>query len=88
MPEEVDRNQLTPEYLTINRGTALDEFKSIFWWEYYHRLLGRSIGVAFLFPFLYFLVRRKIGLFLARRFGGIFVLGAVQGGLGWYMVVH
>jgi len=84
--EVFHKYQLTPEYLTINRGMVLDEFKSIFWWEYFHRLLGRSISVAFLFPFLYFLVRRKIGLFLAGRFGGIFVLGALQGGLGWYMV--
>jgi cytochrome c oxidase assembly protein subunit 15 len=84
--EVFHKYQLTPEYLTINRGMALDEFKDIFWWEYVHRLLGRSIGVAFLFPFLYFLLRRKIGMPLAGRFAGIFLLGALQGGLGWYMV--
>ena len=65
---------------------ALDEFKGIFWWEYVHRLLGRLIGVAFLVPFLWFLARRRIppghGLALA----GIFVLGGLQGALGWYMV--
>ena len=78
--------QRTPEYLEVNRGMTLDVFKGIFWWEYVHRLLGRSIGAAFLLPFLYFLVRRKIGVPLAGRFAGIFLLGALQGGLGWYMV--
>jgi len=78
--------QRTPEYLEVNRGMTMAEFKGIFWWEYVHRLLGRSIGAAFLLPFLYFLVRRKIGTPLAGRFAGIFLLGALQGGLGWYMV--
>jgi heme a synthase len=78
--------QRTPEYLEVNRGMALDEFKGIFWWEYVHRLLGRGIGAAFLLPFLYFVARRKIGKTLAARFAGIFLLGALQGGLGWYMV--
>jgi len=78
--------QKTPEYLEINSGMALAEFKGIFWWEYVHRLLGRGIGAAFLLPFLYFVVRRRIGMPLAARFAGIFLLGALQGGLGWYMV--
>jgi heme a synthase len=78
--------QQTPEYLKINRGMTLEEFKGIFWWEYVHRLLGRSIGAAFLVPFLYFLVRKKIGMPLAGKFASIFLLGALQGGLGWYMV--
>ena len=49
-----------PEYRKINKGMQLDEFKSIFWFEYSHRLLGRVIGMAFLFPFLYFLIFRWI----------------------------
>lgn len=81
-----EKYQQTPEYLKINRGMSIEEFKGIFWWEYFHRLLGRSIGVVFLLPFLYFLARRKIDASLVGRFALIFVLGAVQGGLGWYMV--
>jgi cytochrome c oxidase assembly protein subunit 15 len=85
--DEVFRGyQRTPEYLDINSGMTLEEFKGIFWWEYFHRLLGRSIGAAFLLPFLYFLVRRRLETALARRLSGIFLLGALQGGLGWYMV--
>lgn len=89
-PEQWDevfhKYQLTPEYLKINRGMTLGEFKGIFWWEYFHRLLGRGIGAVFLLPFMYFLFRGKIGRALAGRFAAIFALGALQGALGWYMV--
>ncbi|MGQ0577990.1 MAG: COX15/CtaA family protein [Betaproteobacteria bacterium] len=78
--------QATPEYLRVNKGMALDEFKGIFWWEYFHRLIGRAIGVAFFLPFLYFLLRQKIDGPLASKLAGIFVLGGLQGALGWYMV--
>jgi len=81
-----ERYRQTPEYLKVNRGMTLAEFKGIFWWEYFHRLLGRSIGAAFLLPLLYFLARRKIDASLGRKFALIFVLGGLQGGLGWYMV--
>ena len=76
----------TPEYLKINRGMNLGEFKSIFWLEYYHRLLGRAIGVVFLIPFLYFLVRRRLSRALVPKLLAMFVLGGLQGVLGWYMV--
>ncbi|MGH8703269.1 MAG: COX15/CtaA family protein, partial [Burkholderiales bacterium] len=78
--------QQTPEYRKVNPGMSLDGFKGIFWLEYFHRLLGRLIGVAFLVPFLYFLWRRAFSLPLALKLGGIFALGAAQGALGWYMV--
>jgi len=84
--EVFEKYQQTPEYLKINRGMNIEEFKSIFWWEYFHRLLGRSIGVVFLLPLLYFFACRKIDASSAGRFALIFVLGALQGGLGWYMV--
>jgi len=84
--EVFEKYQQTPEYQKINRGMTMEQFKGIFWWEYFHRLLGRSIGAVFLLPFVYFLVRRKITAPLARRFALIFGLGAVQGALGWYMV--
>ena len=84
--EVFHKYQQTPEYLKINRGMALEEFKDIFWWEYFHRLLGRSIGMVFLLPFLYFLARKKIDKPLMVKFAGIFMLGGLQGGMGWYMV--
>ena len=78
--------QKTPEYQQVNHQMSLEEFKPIFWWEYVHRLLGRSIGLVFLLPFLYFLWRGRIDRRLSPKLAGIFVLGALQGGMGWYMV--
>src|SRR5665811_182019 len=63
-----------------------DRFKGIFWWEYFHRLLGRMIGVVFLLPLLWFWCLRQIDRPLALKLAGIFVLGALQGAMGWYMV--
>lgn len=80
------RYRATPEYQQVNKGMGLPEFKRIFWWEYAHRLMGRLIGVAFLVPFLWFLLRRKIPPGYAFPLAGIFVLGGLQGALGWYMV--
>ena len=76
----------TPEYQQVNRGMSVEEFKGIFWLEYFHRLLGRAIGLAFLVPLLWFLWRRRIDRRLGVKLGGIFLLGALQGALGWYMV--
>ena len=78
--------QKSPEYRKINIGMDLDGFKSIYWFEYSHRLLGRSIGAVFLLPFLYFLFRRKLAGPLVPRLWFAFVLGGLQGLLGWYMV--
>ncbi|MGH8623470.1 MAG: COX15/CtaA family protein, partial [Burkholderiales bacterium] len=78
--------QQTPEYRQVNPGMDLEGFKGIFWLEYFHRLLGRLIGAAFLVPLLYFLWRRVLTRPLALKLGGIFLLGAAQGALGWYMV--
>ena len=78
--------QLTPEYRQVNKGMALAEFQRIFWWEYFHRLLGRLVGFVFLVPFLWFWLRRKIPPGYGVRFAAIFALGAAQGALGWYMV--
>jgi len=84
--EVFEKYQQTPEYQQVNRGMSLAEFKGIFWWEYVHRLLGRATGVVFFVPLLYFIVRGKVDRRLAPGLIGIFLLGALQGALGWYMV--
>jgi cytochrome c oxidase assembly protein subunit 15 len=65
---------------------TLDEFRGIFWWEYFHRLWGRLIGVAFALPGLWLLLRGRIRPELRLRLLGIFLLGGLQGALGWFMV--
>jgi cytochrome c oxidase assembly protein subunit 15 len=78
--------QQYPEYQLKNFHMSVHDFKSIFWFEYGHRLLGRSIGVIFLLPFLYFLFRGKIEKTLRPKLIAMFVLGGLQGLMGWYMV--
>ncbi len=78
--------QQFPEYQKINLGMSLDEFKSIFWFEYAHRLLGRGIGVLFALPMGYFLLRGYIRKPFIPRLFALFVLGGLQGLMGWYMV--
>jgi len=75
-----------PEYQEINKGMTLTEFKGIFWLEFIHRVWGRIIGVSFFLPFVFFLAKRWVSGPLARHLGVIFVLGGLQGGLGWFMV--
>lgn len=75
-----------PQYREMNRGMSLAEFKTIFWWEWAHRLLGRLIGAVFLLPFLWFLWRGFLSSELKRRLWIIFVLGGAQGAVGWWMV--
>lgn len=84
--EVFGKYQQTPEFRQVNHDMTLDEFKFIFWWEYFHRLLGRTIGLVFLLPFLYFLLRRRIERSLVPKLIGIFLLGGLQGAMGWYMV--
>jgi len=78
--------QQIPEYKIQNKGMGLAAFKQIYWWEWTHRFLGRFVGVAFLLPFLWFWLKGRLNTQLARRLGAIFILGGLQGGLGWYMV--
>ena len=75
-----------PQYRELNAGMSLAEFKTIFWWEWSHRLLGRVIGGVYLLPFLFFLWRGAFGAELKRRLWLIFGLGALQGAVGWWMV--
>lgn len=78
--------RLSPEYIKVNAGMSLDAFKEIFWWEYGHRVLGRVIGMIYLIPLLYFLVRGWIPRRWLGRLAALFVLGGLQGLMGWYMV--
>ncbi|MBI2320070.1 MAG: COX15/CtaA family protein [Betaproteobacteria bacterium] len=78
--------QETPEFRQVNFDMGLEEFKGIFWWEYVHRLLGRLMGLAFLLPYVVFLLRGRLRGTLAWKLAGVFALGALQGAMGWYMV--
>lgn len=78
--------QQSPEFQLVNTAFGVDEFKSIFWLEYLHRLLGRTIGLVFFVPFVYFLARGHIQRNEWPKYTLMFVLGGMQGLLGWYMV--
>ena len=80
------RYRETPEFRLVNFDMTLEGFKTIFWWEYIHRLLARGIGLVFLLPYLYFLLKKKLDRVLAWQLAGIFLLGAAQGAMGWIMV--
>jgi len=84
--ETFAKYQRTPEFRQRNRDMTLAGFKGIFWWEYFHRLLGRLVGVVFFVPLACFIVRGRIRGPLAWKLAGIFVLGGLQGAVGWYMV--
>jgi cytochrome c oxidase assembly protein subunit 15 len=83
---QFDKYKAIPQYQALNSGMSLDAFKTIFWWEWAHRLLGRVIGAAFLLPLLWFLARGAIAPHLRARLWTIFGLGAFQGAVGWWMV--
>ncbi len=76
----------TPQFDKVFPDMTVEGFKTIFWWEYAHRLLGRVIGLAFLLPFLYFYFTNKLTRPLTWKLAGLFVLGGLQGAMGWYMV--
>jgi heme a synthase len=83
---EFEKYQAIPQYRLMNLAMSLDEFKTIYWWEWGHRLLGRLIGVAFLLPLLWFWWQGSIARPLRVRLWTIFGLGALQGAVGWWMV--
>ena len=78
--------QKIPEYTEIKRGMSLDEFKTIYWWEWAHRFLGRLIGLVFFVPFVGLWLLGYIPRTLLPRLIGLFLLGGLQGAMGWYMV--
>ena len=83
---EFEKYQAIPQYRELNRGMSLEAFKTIYWWEWTHRLIGRLTGVAFLLPFLFLLWRGWVAPGLRGRLWFIFGLGALQGAVGWWMV--
>ncbi len=83
---EFEKYKRIPEYQLINHGMSLAEFKNIFFWEYLHRLLGRLIGVAFAVPLAWFAIRRAIPKGYGWRLTALFLLGGLQGAIGWWMV--
>ena len=84
--EAFEKYQQYPEYLKLRQGMTVQQFKFIFFWEYLHRLLARTIGLVFLLPFLFFLARRWMDRPLALRSLALFALGGMQGVMGWFMV--
>ncbi len=78
--------QRSPEFQRVNYWMKVEDFKRIYWLEFWHRVLGRLIGVVFLVPLLYFLAARKLERRMTPRLVTIFLLGGLQGLLGWYMV--
>ncbi len=83
---QFDQYKLTPQYKEINMSMTLDRFKFIFFWEYVHRLWARLMSVVFIVGFLYFLIRKKLKWHLIKNLLILFVLGALQGLMGWLMV--
>ncbi len=84
--EEFLKYQQIPEYEQVNAGMTLEEFRFIFWWEWFHRFLGRMIGFVFFLPMLGFWVAGKLEPQLKPKLVGLFLLGGLQGAVGWWMV--
>jgi len=78
--------QQIPQFQKVNYHFELSDFKTIFWWEFIHRLLGRLIGIVFIIPFLWFLVKKKFDSVTIKKMLFLFLLGGIQGFLGWFMV--
>ena len=79
--------QQTPEYQKINAGMSLDEFKNIFFWEWFHRLWGRMIGIVYALPLLFFWIRGMIPQGYKKPLLGLLILGGMQGVMGYVMVL-
>jgi len=75
-----------PQYILLNSAMTLEEFKFIFFWEYFHRILGRLIGLLFFIPFIFFIYKKLLNDYLTPRLVGISLLILLQGFIGWYMV--
>lgn len=83
---EFENYKKFPEYQKLHSHFELEDFKQIYFWEWFHRLIGRVIGIVFIIPFLYFILTRQLTSSTARKALVLLSLGAFQGFLGWYMV--
>ena len=81
-----DLYKQTPEFIYINKNITLEEFQYIFWWEWTHRFVARFLGVVFILPFLYFVIKKKIKIFLIKRLIIVLLFGIFQAIVGWWMV--
>lgn len=84
--ETFEKYQQFPEFKELNYQFTVEDFKSIFWWEYIHRMIGRLLGLVFLIPFLYFLITKQLSKALIKKCLIMFCMGGFQGFLGWFMV--
>jgi cytochrome c oxidase assembly protein subunit 15 len=83
---EFERYRAIPEYIKQNKGMSLVDFQFIYWWEWSHRFLGRFVGLAFAAPLIVFLLTKQIKKGLAPWLASMFLLGGLQGAIGWWMV--
>lgn len=83
---EFEKYKQFPEFKRVNSNMKLEEFKQIFFWEWAHRVLGRTVGVVFALPLAYFMARKMLTRGQIMHYSGLFALGGAQGALGWYMV--
>jgi len=84
--EAFDNYKATPEFQIVNKLMSLDEFKYIFWWEWFHRFFARFMGIVFILPFLYFWLKNNISKKLFLTLTIVFVFGLFQALVGWWMV--
>lgn len=83
---EFERYKQIPQYAQINAGMTLSQFKSIFWWEFIHRIWARVVGLVFVIPLAWLWFRRRIPREMIPRLVTLGVLMGAQGAMGWYMV--
>lgn len=84
--EAFDLYKQYPEYQKLNYGMSLEEFKDIYFWEWIHRVIGRFIGLVFIIPFGYFLIKKRLSKSTIKKSIILLIMGGFQGFLGWYMV--
>ncbi len=86
--ETFEKYKLFPEYQKINihNDFTLSDYKFIYFWEWFHRFIGRIIGLVFIIPFIYFLIKKKLNTETLRKCAILLGMGAFQGFLGWFMV--
>lgn len=83
---ELEKYRQIPEYQLINKGMSMDDFKTIYWWEWGHRLLARGVGLVFALPLAFFWLSGRLEGHLKPKLVALLALGGLQGAIGWWMV--